>query len=282
MPTKLLSLVAAVFLISAAVAQPSTDIWLFTLADGSVTGQPKMVTDREGYDNQPQFGKDILYYTTQFDGQTDIWAHNISTGKTYHITDTPESEYSPTPTPDGNYVSVIMVEKDSTQRLWKYHLHQRKRELVLIDLKPVGYHVWYGNYDLGVFVLGETNDLYIANGFNGRSEKLLSDIGRSLNPIPGQTGHFSFVKNYRDSARTIMATDGYEHLSLINLPDGTDDFAWLNDSTLVTGVDSQLLKASLVNQSWTPWVDLSEYGVKNISRIAFDRRRDRMALVVER
>ena len=41
------------------------------------------------------------------------------------VTNTPESEYSPTVTPDGAHISVIRVEADGTQRLWRFTLDGR-------------------------------------------------------------------------------------------------------------------------------------------------------------
>ena len=46
-------------------------------------------------------------------------------GSTTRVTNTPESEYSPTVTPDGAHISVIRVEADGTQRLWRFTIDGR-------------------------------------------------------------------------------------------------------------------------------------------------------------
>ena len=61
------------------IGQPSTNIWLFSLENGQISGDPIKVTDREGYDNQPNFGGDILYYTTAEEDQTEVYGYNTKT-----------------------------------------------------------------------------------------------------------------------------------------------------------------------------------------------------------
>lgn len=74
------------------------------------------------YDNRPAFtpdGTGLLFTSTRGGGtQTDISRYDIMSGETMRVTSTPESEYSPTVTPDEAHVSVIRVEADGTPRLW--------------------------------------------------------------------------------------------------------------------------------------------------------------------
>src|SRR5712692_9107470 len=61
-------------------------------------GEPKKFTDYTGYNNQPTFlpdGRSILF-TSIRDKQADIYRYDIRTGATNQITNTPESEFSPT------------------------------------------------------------------------------------------------------------------------------------------------------------------------------------------
>ena len=70
-----------------ALAQPSTDVYLFDLTkskDGFVLSNPVNVSDNPGYDNQPSFSADgntLLYTSWQADEQTDIILYNISEKK---------------------------------------------------------------------------------------------------------------------------------------------------------------------------------------------------------
>ena len=108
-----------------AVAQPpESEIHLAPLRvqDGVVLVGPAVnVTNRPGYDNQPSFTPDgrAILYTSQRDGQTDIFRYDLRTRETTQLTRTPESEYSPSVGPDGRSMTVVRVELDSTQRLWR-------------------------------------------------------------------------------------------------------------------------------------------------------------------
>src|SRR5258705_436310 len=121
-----LALVAAA--LAGAQAPPGTDIFLADLrargaGDRVEVGPPVNATHRTGYDNQPFFTPDgrSFLYTSVTDGQADIWRYDIAAGRSVQLTKTtPESEYSATPLPAGSGFSVVRVEADSTQRLWRF------------------------------------------------------------------------------------------------------------------------------------------------------------------
>ena len=102
------------------------------------------------------------------------------------VTRTPESEYSPTVTPDGAHISVIRVEADGTQRLWRFTLDGGAPELVLAGVKPVGYHAWADDHTLVLFVLGSPATLQLADTSAGDAEILVTGINRSIQRIPGR------------------------------------------------------------------------------------------------
>ena len=115
---------------------PDSDIFLVSLAktgNPSDPGGEKLVvtgarnlTKRPGYDNQPNWSRDgsTLFFTSvREDGQADIYRLNPATGEATRVTMTsPEREYSASPIPNKNAISVIRVERDSTQRLWSVPL----------------------------------------------------------------------------------------------------------------------------------------------------------------
>ena len=135
---------------AALLAQGGTDVWVATFSEvGShvTVGRARNLTQRAGYDNQPAFttdGRAVHFTSIREDAQADIWRVPVDGGAATRVTDTPESEYSATPTPDGLHMSVIRVERDSTQRLWRFPLDGGSPSLVLRALRPVGYHVWVG------------------------------------------------------------------------------------------------------------------------------------------
>jgi len=109
---------------------PATDIFLAPFGPRAqpAVGRAVNITRTPGYDNQPSFTPDgtaILFTSNRGAAQTDIYRYTIATGETARLTNTPESEYSPTVTPDGTHVSVVRVEADGTQRLWRFTLDGR-------------------------------------------------------------------------------------------------------------------------------------------------------------
>jgi len=197
MPRILLRLLLALAPIASAVqppatpppaAPPDTEIVLAPLGDGTSVGRPVNITNNPGYDNQPAFTPDgaaILFTSIRGGGtQTDIYRYDIAPGSTTRVTSTPESEYSPTVTPDGAHISVIRVEADGTQRLWRFTIDGTSPELVLADVKPVGYHAWADAHTLALFVLGPPATLRLADTADGRAEILVTGINRASSAFP--------------------------------------------------------------------------------------------------
>src|SRR6266478_1198199 len=135
-----------------AATPPSSDIFIVEVktkldrkkrTDELKFGEPKKVTDFAGYNNQPFFmpdGQSVLY-TSIRNKQADIYRYDLRDEATTQVTNTPESEYSPTLMPDRKNISVVRVEADGkTQRLWKFPLDGGAPSLILENIKPVGYH----------------------------------------------------------------------------------------------------------------------------------------------
>ncbi|HVQ30631.1 MAG TPA: hypothetical protein VMV21_13670, partial [Vicinamibacteria bacterium] len=172
-----------------AAEPPATDIYLFGLQSRGgqpVLSPPRQVTDHAGYDNQPAFSPDgrTLYFTSFASGQTDIQRYDLDRGQAEAVARTPESEYSPLPMPGGG-LSVVRAEADGTQRLWRLSEGQPP-ELLLPDVKPVGYHAWGDASTLVLFVLGEPPTLQVVDRHQGKPEVVAKDVGRCLRPVPNR------------------------------------------------------------------------------------------------
>jgi WD40 repeat protein len=268
-------------------APPSSDIYLFQLrADKIIPKGMRNITSRKGYDNQPYFLPDstsLFYTSTGGDEQTDIFLYNIETTKSTKITSTPESEYSPTLTPDGQFISTVRVEKDTTQRLWKFPRSGGNPILVLKEIKPVGYHAWIDSNTVALFILGEPPTLRIADVSSGTSSVVATDIGRSLQKIP-EKSRISFVQNGPGQTRTIKEYDpkSKQISDIIRLPSQTEDYAWSHSEMLWTARNTKVLTfAAGRDKDWVEQIDLAQYGLKKISRIAISPDEKWIAFVAE-
>lgn len=283
--------------IASAQSPPGTDIHRIPILhgeDGEIRlGAPQAVTTRSGYDNQPFFHPDgrRLFYTAivgasadsaeNAPGQAEIRVHDLETGADEAVTDTPESEYSPTPIPGENALSVVRVEADGKQRLWRVPLGEGEPSLVLSAIEPVGYHAWDGDGRLALFVLGEPPTLQRAVPGDGQGEVLARDIGRSLHRVPG-THRISFSTKGEETwiRRVDLETGAME--DVVILPSGREDYAWGPDGALWSAEGSTLFRYRPGRDTeWRAVADLGEHGLRGLSRLAVHPDGGMLAVVAE-
>jgi dipeptidyl aminopeptidase/acylaminoacyl peptidase len=256
------------------------------------------ITSSPGYDNQPSFAPDgkAIFFTSARGAPseagtpprlnlTDIYRYDLSTKAIVRVTATPEGEYSPTVTPDGGHISVVRVEADSTQRLWRFTIDGRQPEIVLPDVKPVGYHAWADARTVVLFVLGKPSTLHVADTATGKSIEVAKDVGRSIQRMPG--GRVSFVQRQPAAdgkvAFAIMELDPHSRTVTHLIPavaGATDaDMAWTPDGTLLMAHADALYSWKRGQTEWTRAVDLGQLGLKGVTRLAVSPKGDRLALV---
>src|SRR5687768_16014137 len=253
----------------AAQAPPDSEIYLapLTLAKGAPElGTPVNITNNPGYDNQPFFtpdGKSVLFTSVRGpapgvpDGsltRTDIYRYDIAQRSVSRVTQTAEGEYSPTVMPDGTRISVIRVEADGTQRLASIAPSGPKIEVnvILPDVKPVGYHAWSDEHTVAMFILGGNGapaTLQVADTRTGKARVLATDIGRSVQRMPGSGAarHISFVQRTRDGDRVTLTIKELDPATgqitaLVPAVDGAReaDTAWTPNGTLLMAKDDVL------------------------------------------
>lgn len=223
------------------------DLWLAELvhADGGAPylGEGRNVTEREGYDNQPRFLPDgTILYTRGVGERTDIWRYDPAEDIHTAVTETPDqSEYSPTPTPDGGF-SAIVVEPDSLQRLWRFALDGSDGAPLFPDIAPVGYHAWLDDTRIGMFVLGDPATLQSGDaGALGPGSLHDTGIARSLNAIPGETAiSYPVAVGSEFEVRALVSSEtGLETTPLVTIP--AQDHAWTPDGRILFGSGHRLL-----------------------------------------
>lgn len=281
---------------------PDTEVFLARLSiEGSkiAVSAAENISNSPGYDNQPSFTRDgaSVFFTSARGGpsqgatapQMDIYRYDIASKSVASVTKTAESEYSATLTPDGRHISVIRVEPDKTQRLWKFPLDGGEPSLVFPDVKPVGYHAWLDANTVAMFVLGDPATLQVGDVRTGKAQIVAKDIGRSLMAVPG--GGVSFVQRAGEPEQRTMTisllsvTNGAPVITpLTNVaPGATEEFvAWTPDGTLLMAAAGQLHAWRRGDAQWRSVADLAALGLKNVSRLAVSPGGDRLAVVAAR
>lgn len=270
-----------------ALAQSGSEIILFDLKvkkNRISISNPKNITNHPGYDNQPGFNRNssVVYYSSfNEDGRADIKSYNYKTNETIAVTQTSEREYSPTHTPDQEFISCIIQRDNGAQDLGKYPL-DGSTPYILIDNLIVGYHAWADNSHLALFVLGEPNTLHYMRLPTKEDTVLAQNIGRSLHRVPG-TRFISFVHKLSETNWQVKQLDT-ETMAIITyapaLP-GREDITWTANGILLSSDGTKLFMLNTKDKTWKPI--LIEQGaelLKGVTRLAVSAKGDKLAVVV--
>jgi hypothetical protein len=267
---------------------PASEVYLVPLVGQGAAlaaGAPRNITNRDGYDNQPAFSRDgrsVFYTSTRDDAQADIYRFAIAANTTARVTSTaPESEYSAFPTTDGRGITVIRVERDSTQRLWRVPLDGTPEQVLFAETKPVGYFAQPNDSTWVLFVLGTPVTMQMGYHGTGRTEIVGRNIGRSLHRIPGTTR--ASVVQKGSAPWQVMEFDPMPRTftPLVALPAGSEDVAWTDGNTLLVGSGSKLLRWTRGSAGWTEIADYAGAGLRNITRLAVSPDATMLALVAD-
>jgi hypothetical protein len=287
MKPALLSFISASLLSLSAIAQPSTEVYLFDLkANGGTisVSNPINVSSNPGrYDNQPSFSQktgELFFVSQDATPQIDIFIYNPARGTKTNFSDNASNEYSPTLTPDGKYISCIR-EVDGTQLLWKFPIRKGEPVIVVPDL-VIGYHAWRDDETLVSFVLGEPQTLQISD-LSAKTNKIVaSNIGRSIHKIPGSQ-LISFLQNREGQPALIQSLDtktgGIE--TICEAMADSQDMAWTPGGAILMGQGSKLFIWSPSTNAWAEVADLaSTFQLNGITRLAVSHKGDKLAVVV--
>lgn len=253
---------------------PPTEVFLAPLTeqdDRVVVSAPSNISNSAGYDNQPRFTPDgdALLFTSMRDGrQTDIYRYDLRSRMLSQLTSTPESEYSPTVVPDRDGFSVIRVEAEGVQRLWKFPFANGKPSLILSDVKPVGYHAWADRDALVLFVLGDPPTLRIASAKTGEAQTVAERPGRCL--APTADGRVAFVHKKTAKGPWLIAeldTRSRQITPVVETLPGSEDYAVFPNGHVLMASGTKIFLSNL-KDPWRELADLSSHGLRDITRMA--------------
>jgi hypothetical protein len=319
---KLIISLLGLLIFSASAKMPGYDIYVgdLVLQDNRLeVSHLKALISRAGYDNQPLFladGHSLLYTsaltnnkaeqapeqktdqkTDQEVEQTDSMFVSLESGQVLNLTNSSESEYSPTLMPSGDSFSVIRAVNDE-QKLWRYPLNPKLQSVepaseLLANINPVGYHAWIDKNRVLLFVLGEPHSLQLADIDKQTSQVLDKNIGPSLFAIPHSPLHASLHASLMSYTASIGDGDDLQwqlksyhpktgQIELLTiLPKGAYYYAWAGNGYAIAAVDSILMQWDKENadKGWRSFADVSDVCPKGVTRLTTNSQNSKIALV---
>jgi hypothetical protein len=295
---KLITGLIGLMIFSASAKMPGFDIYIGDLAVQDTrleVSHLKALTDRAEYDNQPLFlpdGSSLLYTSALTNNeieQTDSMLISLESGQVLNLTNSIESEYSPTLMPSGDSFSVIRAANDE-QKLWRYPLYSGQQSSkpaseLLTSINPIGYHAWIDNNRVMLFVLGEPHTLQLADIRKQTSQVLDQNIGPSLFAIPhsslmSYTASIGEGENIQWQLKSYHPETGQIKL-VTTLPKGAYYYAWAGNGFAIAAVGSMLMQWDKANidKSWRPFADVSDVCPKGVTRLTSNLQNSKIALV---
>jgi Tol biopolymer transport system component len=244
-----------------------------------------MVTNRKGYDNQPYFtpdGRSILYSAVHDSDQADIFRYDLASGVTTRITSTHESEYSPTLSPNGKFITVVRVELDSTQRIWKMKLDGTKPKVLMTEVTDIGYYCWLNKKLMAVWTVGDTT-LSIVKVKEQVLRPIARPAGRSFHLASNLSKIAYIKKSTKKQVHTVMqynfisgATD-----TLAATFEGAEDIVSNPSGEVMIGSQGNIYSLLPdIDSDWQLWSSTVEHGVFKFYRMAMSPDGTKLAVVV--
>lgn len=295
---KLITVLLGVITFSVSAKMPGFDIYIadLKLQDSRLkVSHLEALTSRAEYDNQPLFlpdGETLLYssaLTTNKLEQTDSMLISVTSTQVLNLTNTSESEYSPTLMPNEKSFSVIRTANDE-QKLWRYPLNPNLQSTeaaseLLTNINPVGYHAWVDNNRVLLFVLGQPHTLQLADISQQTSQILDKNIGPSLFAIP-HSSLMSYTASIGEGEDIQWQLKSYQPQTgqitvLTTLPKGAYYYGWSGNGYAMAAVHSILMQWDMANsdKGWLPFADVSETCPKGVTRLTSNAQNTKIALV---
>ncbi len=262
---------------------PNTDVWLFKLEKTKTElklSDPKNISNRAGYDNQPSFSNDskkIYYVSIREDKQSDFYYYDLANKKTIQLTKTKESEYSPALTADGKYLNSVVVENDSAQRIHFINSLTGSSDKKY-EVDSVGYYTFLNLDTVLYYKLTSPHSLRYYVKSTGEDKWLGNDPIRAFKKV----NRHAFIYGVKDSVKVTFykydfvfhkAEKYAEYLST------NEDAIWHEQHGLVKSEGNKLLRYNEIKKDWITLFDLSGFGIKKITRFTFDPKNKYLVVV---
>jgi hypothetical protein len=262
---------------------PDTDIFLVDIVkagDGYKFSDPKNITNRKGYDNQPCFiGKenDIIYVVVEDTTQSDLYMYRSSSKKAIQLTQTRESEYSPFVAADNQTITVVRVDADSGQRLYNMKLPMLKPELIE-NSDSVGYFAWMNDSTVAMFILGKPFTLELLNTKTSKRKIADKNPGRCLKMAHDNSALYYVSKSDSTEWHIMSMTSDMKKKKVANTLKGSEDFAIMQGGEIIMGSEGKLYQLNMKSGEWRMIADFTSH-LKGFYRIVLNRDGTQLALV---
>jgi hypothetical protein len=277
-------ILVSLFFSRMAAQLPETDLWLFSLKNekGNIkieTGEN--VTKRPGYDNQPSFSVDekkIYYVRIGEDKQADIFTYDPGSKKNEKFISTVESEYSPTYIEANKSINCVVVEKDSTQRIWTYDERTGKQGAILFNEDSVGYFTFLNADTVLYYKLTSPHSLLAYSIKNNSSVYLASSIVRGFKAI----NRHEFIYGIKDSNKVTFYRYDFvirKAKKYCEYPSTSEDIIWHQEWGLLKSEAATILRFDEKENKWNTLFDLGSFGIKKITRFIFDGKNKKLVVV---
>lgn len=287
-PMNKLLVLITLFSTSLFFAQENTEVFVFDISpsyEGIQLLNVRNISNNEGYDNQPSFiSNEAIIFAANNNGQTDISEYDFNTKiKRWVNIETEGGEYSPQKFPASNDFAAVRLDKDGKQRLYRYNSEKGTSTILIEDLK-VAYFSFYNDQKIMATVLNNDKlDLTMIDLQSKSVDTLFKDAGRSIQRVPKtKSMSYTLVNESKTLDLYVLDIISEESYFICELPSGVEDYIWLNDTQILVGLGSNLyIYDTLGEPEWNKVASVSEYGIKNISRMAISPNGKKLALVGE-
>jgi len=232
-----------------------------------------------GYNNQPTFiGLDQLYISSDVYsvGVPEVIKLDLYDETLQRITMSEESDFSPSPLPRGQGLSTVRIETDGvTQTLWAYNDRDfNTGARILEDIANIGYYKWLSDDELAMFLLPEPFTLSLGNITTGQTRSVIDNIGRCM--MQDDKGRLLFTHNINDTLSYIKSYDVENNKIEVvcQALQGSQDYVTIPGGAFLMAKQGQIYYFQPdISTSWTEVLDLTEYGITDITRLAYSRGR---------